>query len=303
MGCSLLPPNRKSTGIRTIRTTPTLRGAIPSSRTETHTPNPLLPLDLHYSIRNVHPFDSSAVSVLCKFFQAAQSGGVRVVLSAADARFRNAVKRSLPASTHCALLMETNEDRALERCEDIAITAGMANSDGADGWRSSLLERSAEDLDQYLERQVAFEKLVEDIDPWLSIRQYAAEEVIAGSGGPQDGLRLLLSGRVSAFDQEGARLYQLGPGAPLCPAGMDRSSEFVLFADEACRVVELAPRRAILAGGARARTHSSLLSVSHRFPRVTAHPIFLVPTIRGLTCFIGSPGYVCCVAVCGIGST
>ena len=60
VGCSLLPPNRKSTGIRTIRTTPTLRGAIPSSRTETHTPNPLLPLDLHYSIRNVHPCRGSA---------------------------------------------------------------------------------------------------------------------------------------------------------------------------------------------------------------------------------------------------
>ena len=60
VGCSLLPPNRKSTGIRTIRTTPTLRGAIPSSRTETHTPNPLLPLDLHYSIRNVHPGVSGA---------------------------------------------------------------------------------------------------------------------------------------------------------------------------------------------------------------------------------------------------
>ena len=56
VGCSLLPPNRKSAGIRTIRTTPTLRGANQSSRTETHTPNPLLPLDLHYSIRNVHPF-------------------------------------------------------------------------------------------------------------------------------------------------------------------------------------------------------------------------------------------------------
>ena len=57
VGCSLLPPNRKSTGIRTIRTTPTLRGANQSSRTETHTPNPLLPLDLHYSIRNVHPLE------------------------------------------------------------------------------------------------------------------------------------------------------------------------------------------------------------------------------------------------------
>ena len=60
VGCSLLPPNRKSTGIRTIRTTSTLRGANQSSRTETHTPNPLLPLDLHYSIRNVHPGDQGA---------------------------------------------------------------------------------------------------------------------------------------------------------------------------------------------------------------------------------------------------
>ena len=58
VGCSLLPPNRKSTGNRTIRTTPTLRGAIPSSRTETRTPNPLLPMDLHYSIRNVHPMSA-----------------------------------------------------------------------------------------------------------------------------------------------------------------------------------------------------------------------------------------------------
>ena len=137
--------------------------------------------------------------------------------------------------------METNEDRALERCEDIAIAAGKANSDGADTWRSSLLERSAEDLDRYLERQGTFEKLVEDLEPWLSIRQYAAGEVIAVPGGPQDSLRLLLSGRVSAFDQEGARLYQLGPGAPLWSAGLDRSSESVLFADEACRVVELDP--------------------------------------------------------------
>ena len=63
VGCSLLPPNRKSTGIRTIRTTPTLRGANQSSRTETHTPNPLLPLDLHYSIRNVHPEEIGLVNV------------------------------------------------------------------------------------------------------------------------------------------------------------------------------------------------------------------------------------------------
>ena len=60
VGSTLLHPNRKSIGIRTIRTTPTLRGANHSSRTETHIPNPLLPLDLHYSMRNVHPDEDHA---------------------------------------------------------------------------------------------------------------------------------------------------------------------------------------------------------------------------------------------------
>ena len=54
-GCPLLLPNWKSSGICTIRTTPTLRGVDQSPRTETHIPSPLLPLDLHYSMRNVHP--------------------------------------------------------------------------------------------------------------------------------------------------------------------------------------------------------------------------------------------------------
>ena len=57
--CALSFPNRISTGIGKIQATPTLRGANERSRTATHSPNPLLPLDLHYSIRNVHP------AVLC----------------------------------------------------------------------------------------------------------------------------------------------------------------------------------------------------------------------------------------------
>ena len=87
VGCSLLPPNRKSTGIRTIRTTPTLRGANQSSRTETHTPNPLLPLDLHYSIRNVHPFMVTS-STRCREFPMAQ-------WALATARNRSGSRRAL----------------------------------------------------------------------------------------------------------------------------------------------------------------------------------------------------------------
>ena len=53
--CAFGFPNRISTGIGKIQATPTLRGANESSQTATYSPNPLLPLDLHYSIRNVHP--------------------------------------------------------------------------------------------------------------------------------------------------------------------------------------------------------------------------------------------------------
>ena len=53
--CAFGFPNRISTGIGKIQATPTLRGAYESSQTATHSPNPLLLLDLHYSIRNVHP--------------------------------------------------------------------------------------------------------------------------------------------------------------------------------------------------------------------------------------------------------
>ena len=53
--CALSFPNRISTRIGKIQATPTLRGANERSRTATYSPNPLLPLDLHYSIRNVHP--------------------------------------------------------------------------------------------------------------------------------------------------------------------------------------------------------------------------------------------------------
>ena len=79
--CALSFPNRISTGIGKIQATPTLRGANERSRTATYSPNPLLPLDLHYSIRNVHPpgtFEYAKFVILFTTFPASRfdAGGV-----------------------------------------------------------------------------------------------------------------------------------------------------------------------------------------------------------------------------------
>ena len=188
----------------------------------------------------VSGFDSSAVTVLCKFFRAAQAAKVQVVLSATDARFRDAVKRSLPPAAVSRLLFEPNEDRALERCEDMVIATTRADS-STRKLRSWLLRRTGEGMERHFERQIDFESIVEALEPWLAIRECAAGEVIVAPGEAQDGLLLLQSGRVSAYDKGGARLYQLGPGDPLRTSDARNGSAAALLTDEPCRVAELTP--------------------------------------------------------------
>ena len=63
----------------------------------------------------------------------------------------------------------------------------------ADDRRAALMERTVDDLERYLDRQVDFENLLEELRPWLSPRQYAAGEALVGPDAPEEGLQLLLS--------------------------------------------------------------------------------------------------------------
>ncbi len=198
------------------------------------------PVCILLDFEEVSGFDSSAVSVLCKFFRSAWSEDVRVVISSADSRFRNAVRRGLPPAAFSSLLFELNEDQALERCEEMIIAARKADAGKKGALRSWLLERSAEGLERHLERQIAFESVMEDLEPWLTTREYAANETIAGPGETGDGLRLLQSGRISAYDSAGTRLYQRGPGEALWAMDSRDQVAATLRADETSRIVELA---------------------------------------------------------------
>ena len=202
---------------------------------------PSRPACLMLDFGGVSGFDVSAVNVLGRFLQTANAAGVQVVLSAVSEQLRTGLERNLPPAVFAGLRVEPNADHALERCEDIIIAAWKAEADTADTRRTALLEHVADDLERHLERQMQFEDLMEELQNWLNPRQYTAGETLAGPGAPQDGLQLLLSGRASAYDAAGTRLYQCGPGDAIWLAGASGEKETVMVADEPCRTMELTP--------------------------------------------------------------
>ncbi len=199
------------------------------------------PACLMLDFAGVSGFDFSAVNVLGRFLQTANAAGVQVVLSASSEQMSTGLQRNLPPSVFAELQLEPNEDRALERCEEIVITTWKANLDTEDKRRDFLLEHTADDLERYLERQIHFEDLMEELQSWLTPRRYSAGEALAGPGTPPEGLQLLISGRASVYDSAGARLYQYNPGDAIWPADPTEEKANPVVADQPCRTMVLTP--------------------------------------------------------------
>lgn len=199
------------------------------------------PACLMLDFASVSGFDVSAVNVLARVLQSAKAAGTQVVLSAASEQLRTGLERTLPRSEFAQLLLEPNEDRALERCEEIVIAAWREGPGTADGRRISLLERSAADLEQHLERQIRFEELIDELRSWLTPRRYAAGEAFVGPGAANEGLQMLISGRASARETEGERVRQYGPGDAIWPVDPVTETALAVSADEPCETVVLTP--------------------------------------------------------------
>ena len=199
------------------------------------------PVCLILDFSAVSGYDYSAVNVLSRFLQAANAAGVRVVLSGLSAGLQTGLEHNLPPAVYAGLLVEPDADRALERGEEILLSAWKAEADRTEVRRASLLEHAAEDLERYLARQIDFESLTEELQRWLGPCQYSAGEAVAGPDAPKSGLQLLLSGRASGYDSAGARLFQLGPGDSIRPAGAPGQPAALIVADEPCRTLVLTP--------------------------------------------------------------
>ena len=190
---------------------------------------------------HVSGFDFSAVSVVARFVRRANAAGVHVVLSGLSEKLRFSLGRNVAPAVFAELWLEPNADRGLERCEELIIAAWRADATTMEQRRTSLLERASDDLERHLERQVRFEDLIEALRPWLTSRDYVAEEVLAGPNVPCEGLQLLLSGHASVHDSAGMRLRQCSPGDVIWLADPTVDTKTAVVADESCRTMLLTP--------------------------------------------------------------
>ena len=199
------------------------------------------PACLMLDFADVSGFDFSAVNVLSRFLQMANADGVKVIVSALSKQLGAGLERNLPPSVFAELLVVPNADLALERCEDIVIAAWKGDVEKADKQRAMLLDVTAGDLERYLDRQALFEELMEDLRNWLIPRHYSAGECLAGTDVKRKGLEMLLSGRASAYDTSGERLYQYVPGDVIkLSSALDEKATSVVT-DEPCQTMVLAP--------------------------------------------------------------
>ena len=201
------------------------------------------PVGILLDFEAVSGLDFSAVNALCGFVHASHGSGARVALSAAPESCRAEMKRNLPAPVFADLLFEPDTDRALERCEDIVIAARREDLRREDGSGDTLLDRFAGDIESHLDRRILFEDMAHELRKWLEVRDYNSGETLVAMGEPQDGLLLLLMGRVSVYDAGGARLRQYGPGDAIgIGAAFEvHASTTSAVADEPCRTLTLTP--------------------------------------------------------------
>ena len=190
---------------------------------------------------HVSGFDFSAVSVVARSVRRAHAAGVHVVLSGLSEKLRFSLERNVAPAVFAELWLESDADLGLERCEELIIAAWRADAVTMEQRRTSLLERASDDLESYLERQVRFEDLIEALRPWLTARDYAAEEILAGPDVSREGLQLLLSGHASVHDSAGMRLRQCSPGDVIWPTDPMADTKTTVVADESCRTMLLTP--------------------------------------------------------------
>ena len=190
---------------------------------------------------HVSGFDFSAVSVVARSVRRAHAAGVHVVLSGLSEKLRFSLERNVAPAVFAELWLESDADLGLERCEELIIAAWRADTATMEQRRTSLLECASDDLESYLERQVRFEDLIEALRPWLTARDYAAEEIFAGPDVSREGLQLLLSGHASVHDSAGMRLRQCSPGDVIWPTDPMADTKTTVVADESCRTMLLTP--------------------------------------------------------------
>ena len=184
-------------------------------------------------------FDFSAVYVLGRFLQTARKSNTHVVLSDLKAPLQNGLERILSPEEFASLQTEPDMDRALEHCERVIIAGWRKEASAADEQRASLLVRVSDDLERHLEQQIEFEELIDELKDYLKPHNYAAGEMVSVPESPNDCLQLFISGHASAYDSDGLRVDQFGPGDAMWTSGHVDKRITTVIADDSCQTMDL----------------------------------------------------------------
>ena len=193
--------------------------------------------------KDVSGFDFSAVNALARFIRAANTEGVTVVIFGASDRLGATLRSELPKETLQELVMEADEDHAIEKCEDMIIENWRRELGQERSERQQLLDRVVEDLELHLERLARFEQLIHEIEEFLEPRTYAPGDSIAAPGVPGEGMQLLQDGRASQHDSTGNRLIQFSAGDVIEPGSAfgPAAANLATIAEVQCRTLLLTP--------------------------------------------------------------
>jgi len=201
-----------------------------------------VPLCMLLDFANVTGFDISAVNHIQRFIAVARSKGTRVVFAATSSWLECNLERNLPPDDMAWLHMAPDLDRGLERAEELLIDRYASRIGKEKGVRSALFEGAVDAAMDHLDRQAAFEALVERLDPWGLTERHPEGASIIGAGDVLPGLRLLVWGQATERTPEGhTRLRACNPGAVFGrkAAFEKQTATTEIKADVECRTVLL----------------------------------------------------------------
>jgi SulP family sulfate permease len=140
------------------------------------------------------------------------------------------------------IVVHSSLDYGLEWCEDRLLDKLLEETHHTAERRAMLFDSSFDHLLAQLDRQAAFEVLVERLEPWLEPHEFADGDAITVQGERVERLHLLVRGDAVEQDPQGSgRRQALSPGSVIdAPAAYgEYAAPCTIMAETRCRTMSL----------------------------------------------------------------
>ncbi len=162
---------------------------------------------------HVTGFDLSAVDSLRAYLQQANADNTTTLLCSASDLLQQEVQRDLPPSLSKQVVWIDSEESALHEAEELLLARYERDLERDPSLRDSVRSATSGALADFLDRQIEFELLTEQLADRFETLDYEDRERLTTIGEQQRGMQFLLSGRVNVQVANGSVIYQRDAGA------------------------------------------------------------------------------------------